>query len=256
MSNDGAWIHDVATGPAAKVVEKHREPQELIFYSGWFCPYVQRTWIALEEKGIPYQYKEVNPYKKEKHFLEINPKGLVPAIEYKGKALYESLILCEFLEDAYPSYGPNLLTTDPYAKAYIRIWLDFISKTIVPTNLRLTMAQDPAKQKEYLQEYNEALRTLMGKAKGPYFLGEEFSLVDVAIAPWILRDYVLSENRGYSREGVSPEWKAYCELLEKRPSVANTFSEKKYLQPIYNRYLSDTAQSAGAQALRAGKAIP
>ena len=34
-----------------------------------FCPYVQRTWITLEERGVPYQYKEVNPYKKEKHFL-------------------------------------------------------------------------------------------------------------------------------------------------------------------------------------------
>ncbi len=34
-----------------------------------FCPFVQRTWICLEEKGLPYQYKEVNPYKKEKHFL-------------------------------------------------------------------------------------------------------------------------------------------------------------------------------------------
>ncbi len=34
-----------------------------------FCPFVQRTWIALEEKGIPYQYKEVNPYKRESHFL-------------------------------------------------------------------------------------------------------------------------------------------------------------------------------------------
>jgi len=34
-----------------------------------FCPYVQRSWITLEEKRIPYQYKEVNPYKKEQHFL-------------------------------------------------------------------------------------------------------------------------------------------------------------------------------------------
>ena len=34
-----------------------------------FCPFAQRVWIALEEKGIPYEYKEVNPYKKEKHFL-------------------------------------------------------------------------------------------------------------------------------------------------------------------------------------------
>ena len=36
-----------------------------------FCPFVQRTWITLEEKGIPYQYNEVNPYKKEKHFLGV-----------------------------------------------------------------------------------------------------------------------------------------------------------------------------------------
>lgn len=45
-----------------------------------FQPFVQRVWIALEEKGIPYEYKEVNPYKKEPHFLKINPKGLVPAL--------------------------------------------------------------------------------------------------------------------------------------------------------------------------------
>jgi len=55
----------------------------------WFCPFVQRAWIALEEGKVPYQYKEVNPYKKEvclsvmqsntkPSYLAINPKGLVP----------------------------------------------------------------------------------------------------------------------------------------------------------------------------------
>ncbi len=83
-------IYPVATGAAAKVVEQHQEPQDLVFHSGWvrllsvasmrlrklrrgtivqFCPYVQRTWISLEEKSIPYKYNEVNPYNKEKHFL-------------------------------------------------------------------------------------------------------------------------------------------------------------------------------------------
>lgn len=156
--------------------------------------------------------------------VEINPKGLVPAVEYKGKALYESLILCEFLEDTYPSYSPSLLTNDPYTKAYIRIWIDYISKNIIPLNMRLLMEQDPEKQKSYLEEFSNALRTFVGKVKSPFFLGEQFSLVDVAIAPWIMRGYVLSEHRGYSRAVVSPEWEAYCAVVETRPSVANTFS--------------------------------
>ena len=86
MSNPDQNIFPHATGVAAKTVERHQEPQDLVFYSGWvcmgesstetmltrllqFCPYVQRTWITLEERGISYQYKEVNPYKKEKHFF-------------------------------------------------------------------------------------------------------------------------------------------------------------------------------------------
>src|ERR1700744_6082180 len=36
-----------------------------VLMSRWFCPFVQRAWIALEEGKLPYQYKEVNPYKKE-----------------------------------------------------------------------------------------------------------------------------------------------------------------------------------------------
>ena len=66
---------------------------------------------------------------------EINPKGLVPAVEYKGKALYESLVLCELLEDAFPSYSPKLLPEDPTEKAYARIWIDYIGKAILPWNI-------------------------------------------------------------------------------------------------------------------------
>lgn len=58
-------IHPHATGKAANTVAAHKDPQPVTFYAGWFCPFVQRSWIVLEEKGIPYQYREVNPYKKE-----------------------------------------------------------------------------------------------------------------------------------------------------------------------------------------------
>ncbi|KDR75637.1 hypothetical protein GALMADRAFT_156618 [Galerina marginata CBS 339.88] len=249
-------IYPHATAAAAQTVAKHQEPQDLIFYAGWFCPFVQRTWISLEEKGIPYQYKEVNPYKKEPHFLAINPKGLVPAVEYKGRALYESLILCELLEDAFPSHKPDLLPLDPADRALARMWVDHISKTFVPANHRLLQAQEPEKQQVALQELYESLRKFTTNIKGPYFFGEEFGLVDIAIAPWIVRDWVLEENRGYKRGDVSPAWKAYADLVEKRDSVVNTTSLREHLIEIYGRYLRDEAQSEAAKAIRAGRVIP
>ncbi|TCD61940.1 hypothetical protein EIP91_007680 [Steccherinum ochraceum] len=256
MSVPDQQIHPVATGVAAKTVAKHQEEQDLIFYAGWFCPFVQRTWITLEERGIPYQYVEVNPYKKEKHFLDINPKGLVPAVEYKGKALYESLILCEFLEDAYPSYKPNILPEDPFTKAYVRIWVDYIAKNLLPVHMRLVQAQDPVKQKEHLAEFIAAQQKFAEQVKGPYFLGEEFSLVDVAIAPWIVRDYIVGKHRGYKRDAVGQAWKNYADNIAKRPSVINTSSELEYYEEIHGRYLRDEAQSEAAKAIRAGRAIP
>ncbi|EKM53396.1 uncharacterized protein PHACADRAFT_259750 [Phanerochaete carnosa HHB-10118-sp] len=256
MSIPDERIFPHATGTAAKTVEKRQEPQDLVFYSGWFCPFVQRAWIALEERGIPYQYKEVNPYKKERHFLDINPKGLVPAVEYKGKALYESLVLCEFLEDAYPTYKPNLLPSDPFERNYARIWLDYISKSIVPAFFRLIQAQTSEKRQEALAEWNKALTQFAEKIKGPYFLGEEFSLVDVAIVPWIVRDYIVAENRGFKRDDVGSKWIEYAARLEKRDSVSKTSSDKEHYAEIYGRYLRDEAQSEAAKATRAGRAIP
>jgi len=255
MAIPDAQIFPRATGPAEATVAKRQDPQDLVFYAGWFCPYVQRAWVALEEKGIKYQYKEVNPYKKEKHFLDINPKGLVPAIEYKGKAIYESLIICEFLEEAYPNHKP-LLPSDPVERAIARIWIDHISKAVVPAFQRLLMAQDEAAREGAREEFYVVLRKIANEVKGPYFLGEEFSLVDVAIAPWIVRDYVTRENRGYKRENVSGAWFEYAGVVEKRDSVVITQSERKYLNEIYGRYLRNEAQSEAAKAVRAGRIIP
>ncbi|TCD61941.1 hypothetical protein EIP91_007681 [Steccherinum ochraceum] len=249
-------IHPVATGVAAETVAKHWDPQEIVFYSGWFCPFVQRTWIALEERGIPYQYVEVNPYKKEPHFLEINPKGLVPAIEYKGRALYESIILCEFLEDAFPERKPNLLPADPSDRAYARMWIDYVTKNLVPASMRLVQAQDPEQQKEHLKELLEFQRAFAAQVKGPYFLGEEFSLVDITLVPWIVRDFVSAEHRGYRREDAGEAWKKYADNLVTRPSVINTSSELVHYYEIVHRYLKNESQSEMAKAVRAGRDIP
>ncbi len=61
-------------------------------YNGLFCPFAQRAWIALLEKGVDFECVEVNPYKKTPEWLAISPKGFVPTIVHNGKSVYESAI--------------------------------------------------------------------------------------------------------------------------------------------------------------------
>lgn len=68
-------------------------------------PFVQRVWIALEAKGIQYQYLEVDPYKKPQALLEVNPRGLIPAIRHGDWACGESTVLMEYVwEPWFVSY--------------------------------------------------------------------------------------------------------------------------------------------------------
>ncbi|GJE91431.1 glutathione S-transferase family protein [Phanerochaete sordida] len=247
-----------ATGAAIKTVEAHQDPQEITYHASWYCPFTHRGWITLEEKNIPYQYREINIYKHDEnydHFLEINPKGLVPALEYHGKALGESLILTEFLEDAYPEAQPALWPADAFERAYARLWVDYVAKSIVPAYFRLIQAQGEERQAAAREEYYKILRTFADLVKGPYFLGEQFSFVDVAIAPFVVRDTVLKVKRGYERAEVGEKWKAYAETVEKRPSVVKTTSNIEDIIQFYGPYLRDEADSQIAKATRQGNAI-
>ena len=137
VQHPDSQLHPVATGPAATIVSAHQSPAPLTLYSGWFCPFVQRVWAVLEEKKIPYQYVEVNPYNKPESLMKINPRGLVPTLEFDGKPLYESSVVLEFLEDAYPDSGVSLRSKDVYLRAKARIWADFVSSMFSFPSLEL-----------------------------------------------------------------------------------------------------------------------
>lgn len=248
-------IYPHASGEAEKTVRAHADKQELVFYAGWFCPFVQRTWLALEEKDIAYEYHEVNPYKKEKEFLDVNPLGLVPAIVYQQKALYESLILNEFLEDAFPNSKP-LLPKGSYERARIRLWIDHLAKKFTSAFYRAMQAQEPEKQKEALDELVDALKKYLDQVKGPWFSGEEFSLADVTIAPWIYRMYILEEHRGFKDEMVGGHWPEYKQGINERPSVIRTSSDRQRYTDVYQRYLRNETQSEVGKATRAGTSLP
>jgi len=148
------------------------------------------------------------------------------------------------------------LPSDPYDRARVRLWIDHIGKAILPAQFRLLQAQEADAQNRALEELYEGLRKFAKEIQGPYFLGEDFTLVDIAIVPWIVRDHIIADHRGFKRSGVSDNWERYCEISLKRPTVLKTQSLDEHYTEIYGRYLRDEAQSEAAKATRAGRAIP
>ncbi|EJU00546.1 glutathione S-transferase C-terminal-like protein [Dacryopinax primogenitus] len=278
MPSPDEHIHPTATGAAAQTVASHSAPttdgNELVFWSGWFCPFVARAWLALEEKGIPYrasgflalrsevaeeyhnaEYKEVNPYKKEPEFLAISPKGLVPAITYRGKPLHESLVICDFLEEAYPD-TPSLYPKDPYDRAQVRLAIDLVGKSFLPPFFRLLQSQEPEKQAQALEEVTEALKKYSKKIVGPYYMGSQFTLADIVLAPWVARLPIVEKHRNFSASAVGDKFVQWVKAVQARESFKKILSEEKYYEEIYGRYLRDEAMSEAAKATRAGRAIP
>ncbi|PQE12879.1 Glutathione-S-transferase theta GST protein [Rutstroemia sp. NJR-2017a BBW] len=265
-SHPDADLHPHATGLAAKMVEEHSKEEPVKLYSGWFCPFVQRVLLVLLEKKIPFQYVEVNPYHKPESLLKLNPRGLVPTLAYEGKALYESNVICEFLEDAYPSHWPRLLPREPFEKARMRIWMDFITSRIIPAYHRFlqyqpTSTNDP-KLSEHRSQFLAHLKSFTTEmdASGPYFNGSEPSLIDFCLAPWAVRLWVFDEFKGglgIEELGDKRErWQKWAKAIEERDSIKMTTSEREHYLPIYKRYADDKAQSELAKATREGKGVP
>ena len=186
----------------------HVDEQPLKLYGSWFCPFVQRVWTVLEERGIPYQYIEVNPYEKPESLMKLNPRGLVPTLEYKGKPLYESTVVVGFLEDAYPEYKPRLLVEDPYEHARLKIWEDFVTSRMIPSWHRFLSFQP--KEGQSADEAKEGLKKVrndwLGYVRdftkemdkdGPFFVGAEPKLIDFVVAPWLVSFNVCSRLFGW-----------------------------------------------------------
>jgi len=70
------------------------KPLTSVFLSS---PFVQRVWVALEAKGLQYQYIEVDPYKKPQALLDVNPRGLVPGLRHGDWGCGESTVLMEYV---------------------------------------------------------------------------------------------------------------------------------------------------------------
>jgi glutathione S-transferase len=180
------------------------------------CPYVQRAAILLHEKNVIFQQTYIDLANKPAWFLEISPLGKVPVLKVDDEVLFESAVICEYLDE---THGFPLHPSQPMPKAKHRAWMEFSS--VLLTGLwNLSMAQDEATLERKRQDLNLYFATLEANlGPGPYFAGSEFSMVDVFFAPVFryfdvfdtLRDLRLFEGR--------PRVAAWRQMLAARSAV-------------------------------------
>ncbi|KAK7098824.1 uncharacterized protein [Littorina saxatilis] len=229
-------------------------------FSTWYCPFGQRSWIALLEKGVDFEIVETDPYNKTSEFLAISPRGLVPTLVHNGKSVYESFVINEYIEEAWPQQ-PKLMPSDPYDRAQARIWVDFIGKKIVPQFYHVLQSQEKGHQKEAKDRFLDGLRVFtsaMSSTEVPYFFGKDFGLVDIAFIPFALRFNILVHYRDFSlpSNGSFDRLKVWMDACKSRPSVIPTVAPRDKMIDMYKRYADNTCKSEIAEATRKRAPFP
>lgn len=144
------------------------------------CPYVQRAAIVLMEKGAEFQRREVDLANKPDWFAQVSPLGKTPVLLVGDKALFESAVICEYLDE---TIAPRLHRPDPMERAQHRAWVEFGSATLNRI-AALYNAPDAAALDANLRALRGMFEPLESAlADGPFFAGAAFGMVDAAFGP-------------------------------------------------------------------------
>lgn len=180
------------------------------------CPYVQRAAIALLEKKIPHSQEYIDLANKPDWFLQLSPLGKVPVLLVDEEILFESMVICEYLDEITPG---SLHPDEPLVKAKHRAWIEFGSN-ILSNIAGLYSAKDQASFEAKCQELIRSFQTLEPQLKAsPYFRGEQFSLIDAIYGPIFRYFAVFDQYQDFGFFAQTPKVKAWGEALLKRPSV-------------------------------------
>jgi glutathione S-transferase len=144
------------------------------------CPYVQRARIVLEEKSIPHDIEFIDLANKPQWFLDISPLGKVPVLLVGGEPLFESAVIAEYLDEVTPG---SLHPSDPLEKARNRSWIEFASSTLASIGAFYSAADQAAFDNARVTLKQRFLTLEEALGDGPYFNGDELSLVDAAFGP-------------------------------------------------------------------------
>lgn len=203
-----------------------------VLYGPLYSAYVRAARIALEEKGVAYRLEPVDIFgaaAEDPAYLARHPFARVPAFEHDGFALYETVAIAQYVDEAFE--GPPLQPAAPRARARMTQAIHVLDSYGYWPWVRVIFVQrvegprrggtDEAAIAEALPAAARALDAIDAiKGEAPWLAGTDFSLADCQAAPMI--DYLSQAEEGRALLAERPRLAAWWSALAARPAVRRT----------------------------------
>lgn len=161
----------------------------MVLYSGTTCPFSQRCRFVLYEKGMDFEVRDIDLFNKPEDIAVMNPYGRVPILVERDLILYESNIINEYIDERFPH--PQLMPADPVMRARTRLFLHNFEKELF-VHVGVLEDRSARSDEKKLENARRMIRDRLSQLaplliKNRYMLGEEFSMLDVTMAPLLWR---------------------------------------------------------------------
>jgi stringent starvation protein A len=194
----------------------------MMLFSAPSSVYSHRARLVLAEKDIQASIEEVDPAHHTEQLAELNPYNTVPTLVDRDLVLYDSRVIMEYLDERFPH--PPLMPVDPVSRAHTRLALYRIETDwygLLP-ELEADQRASRERARKKLAESIASAADLF--AARPYFLSEEFTMVDVVIAPILWR---------------LPSWDIH---LPPQAESVEAYAERIFARDGFRRSLTSTEQ--------------
>jgi RNA polymerase-associated protein len=190
----------------------------MTLYSGSTCPYSHRCRIVLYEKDMDFEIIDVDMHNKPEQVASISPSGKMPVLVERDLILTESNIINEYIDERFPH--PQLMPPDPVMRARARLVLfNFEHDLFSHVNtLEHSLGKGSDKARQEIRDSLSQLTPILTKQK--YLMNDEFSMLDVAIAPLLWR----LEHYGIELPKVAAPVLKYRERLFSRPAFISALT--------------------------------
>lgn len=190
----------------------------MTLYSVPTSAHSHRTRLVLAEKDIVVEIVDIDPENKPEDLLSINPYDVTPTLVDRELMLYDSRIIMEYLDERFPH--PPLLPVDPVSRARCRLALHRIEADWYQLLEQIEMDHPNSGQlRKELAESITSIAPILDRM--PYFLHDEFTIVDCSIVPIIWRLPFLGINLPNQAKPLI----RYAERIFERPSFQSSLSE-------------------------------